>query len=59
MSATFEPTARPVMLSDELNTARRRYGPGTPNWKLPLGVTVMSVEVPLSVKPFERPTESG
>jgi len=47
------------MLSDELNTARRRYGPATPNLKLPLGVTVMRVEVPLIVKPFERPTERG
>ena len=59
MSATFEPTARPLMLSVELNTARRRYGPATLNWKLPFGVTVMSVDVPLIEKPLERPTDRG
>ena len=42
-----------------MKTAVRMYGPALLNWKLPLAVTLISVDVPVIVNPLLRPMLSG
>lgn len=46
-------------MSELRNTADSLYTPALENLKFPWAVTEIRVEVPVIVKPFERPTLNG